>query len=74
MVGWPSGLGICLQNKLVQFDSGTDLMTKKEIKQQIEIIGKVTKDVCKSKETASQFLIDAGIIKVKKMKKKFEKH
>ena len=49
-------------------------MTKEKIKQQIEIIRKVTKNVCKNKETARQFLIDAGIIKVKKMKKKFDKH
>lgn len=63
MVGWPSGLGICLQNKLVQFNSETDLMTKKQIDEQVKAIRILTKRVCKNKKSARKFLIKAGIIK-----------
>ena len=63
MVGWPSGLGICLQNKSVQFNSETDLMTKKQIDEQVKAIRILTKRVCKNKKSARKFLIKAGIIK-----------
>ncbi len=38
-------------------------MTQAEIQHQIELIRKVSAEVLKSKESARQFLIDAGIIK-----------
>jgi hypothetical protein len=41
-------------------------MTQEEIQQQIDDIILVSREVNKSKETARQFLIDAGIIKDKK--------
>ncbi len=37
-------------------------MTEKEIEEQIEIIRKASDEAMKSKESARQFLIDAGII------------
>jgi len=37
-------------------------MTEIAIKKQIEAIKRVTKEAAKSKESARQFLIDAGII------------
>jgi hypothetical protein len=43
-------------------------MTYKQIKEQIDAIRKVTADICKNK--AKQFLIDSGIIKERKMKRK----
>ena len=49
-------------------------MTKKQIDVQIAVMEKITKEVCKSKETALQFLMGAGIIKKKKMKKKQDMH
>jgi hypothetical protein len=38
-------------------------MTQTEIQQQIEVIRQATAEALKSKETARQFLIDAGIIR-----------
>ncbi|HMH20293.1 MAG TPA: hypothetical protein VK563_00885 [Puia sp.] len=43
-------------------------MTQEFIQRQIEIIQKAGAEACKSKESARQFLIDAGIIKDKKRK------
>lgn len=39
-------------------------MTQQAINEQLEAIKKVCEEVHKSKESARQFLIDAGIIKV----------
>ena len=39
-------------------------MTQKAINEQLEAIKRVSEEVLKSKESARQFLIDAGIIKV----------
>jgi hypothetical protein len=47
----------------------TYAMTEEEIQQQIDDIILVSREVNKSKETARQFLIDAGIIKDKKKAK-----
>lgn len=44
-------------------------MTKKQIAEQIEAIKKVVADIGGDKNKAKQFLLDAGIIKTKKMKK-----
>lgn len=44
-------------------------MTQEQIQRQIEIIREVSVEVRKSKESARQFLIDAGIIEDKKKKK-----
>jgi hypothetical protein len=44
-------------------------MTEEEIQQQIDDIILVSREVNKSKATARQFLIDAGIIKDKKKAK-----
>ncbi|HTE34704.1 MAG TPA: hypothetical protein VK666_30200 [Chryseolinea sp.] len=44
-------------------------MTQITVEQQIEAIKKVTAEALKSKESARQFLIDAGIIEDKKPKK-----
>ena len=41
-------------------------MTQIAIQQQIEVIRKASAEALKSKETARQFLIDAGIIKDQK--------
>jgi hypothetical protein len=41
-------------------------MTQTAIQQQIEVIRQATVEALKSKETARQFLIDAGIIKGEK--------
>ena len=41
-------------------------MTQIAIQQQIEVIRKASAEALKSKETARQFLIDAGIIKAGK--------
>jgi hypothetical protein len=43
-------------------------MTQEAIQKQIEIIREVSKEVRKDKETARQFLIDAGIIEEKRKK------
>lgn len=43
-------------------------MTQIAIEQQIEAITKATKEASKSKETARQFLIDAGILQPAKSK------
>jgi len=48
-------------------------MTYKQIKEQINAIRQVTADICKDKNKAKQFLIDAGIIKERKMKRKLNK-
>jgi hypothetical protein len=45
-------------------------MTYKQIKEQIDAIRKATADICKNKNKAKQFLIDSGIIKERKMKRK----
>ena len=37
-------------------------MTEKQIQRQIEVIHKASNEAMKSKESARQFLIDAGII------------
>lgn len=48
-------------------------MTDTQIKEQIELIKKVTKEASKTPETARQFLIDAGILKNKsKINEKFK--
>ena len=44
-------------------------MTQAAIQQQIEAIRQASAEALKSKETARQFLIDAGIIKDKKSEK-----
>ena len=49
-------------------------MRKKQIDQLVKDIKKATVEACKSKESAQKFLMDAGIIKPKKMKKKFDMH
>ena len=54
-------------------------MTQLAIQQQIEAIRKASAEALKSKETARQFLIDAGIIKEEKktptaVKKKWGPH
>lgn len=49
-------------------------MTKKQIDEQVKAIKRATKEACQSKESARQFLIDAGIIKKKKMKKQHDMH
>ena len=41
-------------------------MTDAQIQHQIEVIRRATADALKSKESARQFLIDAGIIKPEK--------
>ena len=41
-------------------------MTEKQIQEQIDAIRKATAEACKSKESAIQFLTDAGIIKMKR--------
>jgi hypothetical protein len=43
-------------------------MRKKEIDQMVKDIKKATLEACKSKESAQKFLMDAGILKTKKMK------
>ena len=42
-------------------------MTQIAIQKQIEAIIQVTKEASKTKESARQFLIDAGILKVDKL-------
>ena len=42
-------------------------MTQSAIQKQIEIIRKASAEARKSKESARQFLIDAGIIKEKRL-------
>ena len=49
-------------------------MRKEQIDQLVKDIKTATKKACKSKESAQQFLMDAGIIKKKKMKKKYDMH
>jgi hypothetical protein len=44
-------------------------MTQAQIQAQIDAIERVTNEALKSKETALQFLIDAGIVKPKRVKK-----
>ena len=44
-------------------------MTQTAIQQQIEVIRRASAEARKSKETARQFLIDAGIIKEKGLAK-----
>jgi len=39
-------------------------MSQISIQKQIEVIRQVTQEVCKTKEAARQFLIDAGIINI----------
>ncbi|MEX6690135.1 hypothetical protein QTN47_21680 [Danxiaibacter flavus] len=51
-------------------------MTQVDIERQIEVIRQTTKEILKSKATARQFLIDAGIIQdsdVKNTSKKKKK-
>jgi len=48
-------------------------MTQISIQQQIEIIRQASAEARKSKETARQFLIDAGIIKGESKEKAAEK-
>jgi hypothetical protein len=48
-------------------------MTQIAIQHQIEVIRQATAEARKSKETARQFLIDAGIIKDKIKEKTVEK-
>jgi hypothetical protein len=48
-------------------------MTQTAIQQQIEIIRQASAEARKSKETARQFLIDAGIIKDEKKVKTAKK-
>jgi len=43
-------------------------MTQEQIERQIEVIRLAGAEACKSKESARQFLIDAGIIREKKKK------
>jgi hypothetical protein len=45
-------------------------MTYKQIKEQINAIRKVVVEIGNDKNKAKQFLIDAGIIKERKMKRK----
>ncbi|MBS1563551.1 MAG: hypothetical protein JST39_04145 [Bacteroidetes bacterium] len=45
-------------------------MTQEAIQKQIEIIQRVSAEVLKSKESSRQFLIDAGIIKAGKKKRR----
>jgi hypothetical protein len=45
------------------FNSQTSLMTQKEIQEAIDAIRQASFEANKSKESARQFLIDAGIIK-----------
>lgn len=44
-------------------------MTQERIQRQIEVLEIVGAEVCKSKESARQFLIEAGIIKPRKKRK-----
>jgi hypothetical protein len=53
-------------NKIKRNDS----MTYKQIKEQINAIRKVVVEIGNDKNKAKQFLIDAGIIKERKMKRK----
>ncbi|HEX9509186.1 MAG TPA: hypothetical protein VF939_01795 [Puia sp.] len=48
-------------------------MTQAAIQHQIEVIRQATAEACQSKETARQFLIDAGIIEDKEKEKVPEK-
>ena len=48
-------------------------MTQIAIQQQIEVIRQASAEARKSKESARQFLIDAGIIKAKKKDQKATK-
>ena len=48
-------------------------MTHKQIEEQVNAIRKVTVDICKNKNKAKKFLLDAGIIKERKMKRKLNK-
>ena len=45
------------------FNIKTSLMTQKEIQEAIDAVRQASKEARKSKESARQFLIDAGIIK-----------
>lgn len=49
-------------------------MTKKEIDKMVKAIRMTTKKACKNKKSALKFLIKAGIVKDKKMKKLYDKH
>lgn len=40
-------------------------MSKEEVERQIEIIKSVTKETCRTRESARQFLVDAGIFQKK---------
>jgi hypothetical protein len=53
-------------NKIKRNDS----MTYKQIKEQINAIRKVVVEIGNDKNKAKQFLIDSGIIKERKMKRK----
>jgi hypothetical protein len=53
-------------NKIKRNDS----MTYKQIKEQINAIRQVVVEIGNDKNKAKQFLIDAGIIKERKMKRK----
>lgn len=41
------------------------IMSKEEVERQIEIIKSVTKETCRTRESARQFLVDAGIFQKK---------
>lgn len=44
-------------------------MTQERIQRQIEVLEIVTAEICKSKESAHKFLVDAGIVKPRKKRK-----
>ena len=49
-------------------------MRKEEIDKMVKAIKMATKKACKNKKSARKFLVKAGIIKKKKMKKKYDMH
>ena len=44
-------------------------MTEQAIRKQIDVINRATEEALKSKESAHKFLVDAGIVKEKKIVK-----
>jgi hypothetical protein len=44
-------------------------MTQERIQRQIEVLEIVTAEICKSKESAHRFLVEAGIVKERKKRK-----
>jgi hypothetical protein len=50
-----------VSKKNINFVKSCKFMTDEQVKEQIEQIDRVTKEICKSKEAAYKFLRDAGI-------------